>query len=263
MMLIEKTLDGSPIHYWTNNTTANRCILFLHPAFGDHTCFDEQVAYFSERYKVITVDLIGHGNSLGNGSMSDMSGFIRMILDAENIQKINLVGVSLGAVLAQDFANKYPQHLSALCCIGGYDINHFDVSLQHGNSKEQMKMMLKAMVSIKRFAEDNKRISAYTERAQAAFYEINLRFKKRSFRHLASLGSMINRQETPRRDYPLFIGVGEHDSPMAIQASASWHAHEPDSRFVIFKNAGHLVNMDAPEDFHRELENLLNDRKNE
>lgn len=258
MMLTEKTLGGAPIHYWTNDTNANRSILFLHPAFGDHTCFDEQVAYFSEKYKVISVDLIGHGNSLGNGSMSDMSDFIRMILDAENIQKINLVGVSLGAVLAQDFANKYPQKLASLCCIGGYDINHFDAALQRGNNKEQMKMMVKAMVSIKRFAEDNKKISAYTERAQNTFYQINLRFRKRSFRCLASLGSMINQQDTPQRNYPLFIGVGEQDNPMAIQASASWHAHEPDSQFFIFKNAGHLVNMDAPDDFHRELEKLLN-----
>ena len=58
------------------------------------------------------LDIIGHGQSRktkkGDG-IEKMSVWIREILDAEkDRKKIHLVGISLGAVLAQDFANYYP-----------------------------------------------------------------------------------------------------------------------------------------------------------
>lgn len=160
--MIEKSLEGTPLHYWINESNSDKCIVFLHPAFADHTCFDEQA-----------------------------------------------------------------------------------------------KMMLKAVFSVKWFAEDNKNISAYTKEAQDKFYEMNLRFKKSSFRYLASLGSLINKVKTAPRDCELLIGVGEHDNEMALKASKQWHEDEKESRFVIFKGAGHIVNMDTPEAFNRELEKML------
>jgi len=42
-------------------------------------------------------------------------------------------------------------------------------------------MMLKAIISIKWFAKSNKLISATTTEAQEKFYQMNIRFKKRSF----------------------------------------------------------------------------------
>lgn len=36
----------------------------------------------------------------------------------------------IGAILIQDFANKFPDKVASLCCIGGYDINNFDPALQ-------------------------------------------------------------------------------------------------------------------------------------
>ena len=36
--------------------------VFLHPAFSDENAFAEQIKFFSEKYKVITVDLVGMVN---------------------------------------------------------------------------------------------------------------------------------------------------------------------------------------------------------
>lgn len=37
---------------------------------------------------------------------------------------------------------------------------------------------------------------------------------------------------------------------MQLKAVKMWHKLEPNSEVVIFKNAGHLVNMDAPDQFN-------------
>lgn len=255
-IMTEKIINGTPVHYFINRAESKTAILFLHPAFGNHTCFDVQTDYF-KNYTVITMDLIGHGKSIGKGKLEDTAEYINLIMQKEKISKINLVGVSLGAVLVQAFANKYPEKTSSLMCIGGYDINNFPKELRDGNSKEQMKMMLRAFVSIKAFAEENKKISAYTKSAQEKFYKMNLEFKKSSFKYLASIGKMVNKQQTPERNYPLLIGVGEYDNDMAKKAAQMWHSSEPDSRYTEFKGAGHIVNMDAPEQFNKELEKIL------
>ena len=252
----EKVLQNTPIHYWINDSKVDCAIIFIHPAFGDHTCFDTQLDYFKD-YKVITIDLIGHGVSIGKGKLEDTAEYIKKIMEAEQLNKINLVGVSIGAVLVQDFANEYPNLVSSLTCIGGYDINNFTKELQKDTGSNQKKMMFKAMFSIKAFAEDNKKISAYTEEAQKKFYQMNLRFKKSSFKYLASLGKMINKYKTQDRNYPLLIGVGKYDNDMAKKAALLWHESEPQSEFIEFEGAGHIVNMDTPEEFNKVLKKVI------
>lgn len=72
--------------------------------------------------------------------------------------------------------------------------------------------------------------------------------------YLASLNGMVNVHQTPQRNYPVLIGCGEYDDPMAIEAVRQWKEHEPDCQTIIFENAGHCVNMDVPEAFNMALE---------
>jgi len=253
----QSKLENSPIVYYVSGTEHREWVLFLHAAFVDHNMFKAQTDYFQDKYNVLTLDLIGHGNSTAarkGDSIDKMSSWISEILKKENIDKIHIVGISLGAVLAQDFANKFPQMVQSLACFGGYDINNFDAELQKGNSSHQMGMMMKAMFSVKWFAESNKKISAYTERAQNEFYEMNIKFPKKSFMYLSSLNTMVNVQQTEPREYPLMIGCGQHDIPMEISAVEQWNKSEPESKLVVFQGAGHCVNMDVPEKFNKTLE---------
>ena len=51
--------------------------------------------------------------------------------------------------------------------------------------------------------------------------------------------------------YPILIGCGDKDIPMELKAVEMWHATEPNSQVMVFKNAGHLVNMDVPSEFNK------------
>ena len=250
-------LDNSPIVYYISGKEHREWVLFLHAAFVNHGMFQEQLNYFADKYNVLLPDIIGHGGSINTkkgDSLNKMSVWIHDILQKEGIEKIHIVGVSLGAVLAQDFANRYPERVQSLACFGGYDINHFDKTLQGKNASAQMLMMLKALFSIKWFAQANKKISAYSTQAQNDFYEMNMQFPKKSFQYLASLNSMVNVHQTKKREYPLLIGCGRHDIPMELQALEMWKNSEPDCKTVIFDNAGHCINMDVPQEFNRVME---------
>ena len=165
-------LDESPIVYYINRKEEAEWILFIHAAFVNHNMFLTQIDYFQDKYNILTLDIIGHGKSTKTrkgDSIDKMSAWISEILKTEKIEKIHIVGISLGAVLAQDFANKYPEAVQSLACFGGYDINNFDAKMQSENSSAQMLMMLKAIFSVKWFAKSNKKISAYTLQAQKDF----------------------------------------------------------------------------------------------
>lgn len=258
----EYQLAGAPIVYYMSGTEQKEWILLLHAAFVNHNMFQTQIEAFRDQYNVLTLDIIGHGkstNTTKGDSIDRMPMWISEILKKEKIKKIHIVGISLGAVLAQSFANQYPQAVQSLACFGGYDINHFDPQQQKENGTAQLRMMLKAVVSIKWFARSNKRISAYTEQAQNDFYEMNIRFPKKSFRYLASLNKLIQVRQTAPRTYPLLIGCGQHDIPNALSAVEMWKDNEPQCNVVIFEGAGHCVNMDVPQEFNKVLEEFWAD----
>ncbi len=250
-------LNFSPIVYYTSEKNCGEWVLLLHAAFVNHKMFQPQIDYFENKYNILAVDIIGHGESTDikkGDSIEKMSAWIYNIMNAEKIKKIHIVGISLGAILAQDFANRYPDAVNSLACFGGYDINNFDKKMQKENSISQILMMLKAFVSIKWFAESNKKISALSLQAQNDFYDMNIQFPKKSFLYLASLDRMVNVFQTKSRKYPLLIGCGKFDIPMELKAIEIWKIREPQSKVVIFENAGHCVNMDVPQGFNEVME---------
>ncbi len=250
-------LANSPITYFVSRTKQAEWILFIHAAFVNHNMFKAQFEYFENKYNILAIDIIGHGQSADTqkgDTIDKMPKWIFDIIKAENIDKVHIVGVSLGAVLAQGFANCYPYAVSSLACFGGYDINNFEVTLKNENSAKQKLMMLKALFSVKWFAKANKKISAYTLQAQNEFFAMNMLFPKKSFMYLATLNRMVNKYKTGRRNYPLLIGCGEFDIPMELEAIKAWKSSEPDCKVVLFENAGHCVNMDVPQEFNKTME---------
>lgn len=254
----ELTIENSPIVYYIDDTDSNEWVVFMHAAFVDHRMFEKQFEYFSGKYNLLAIDILGHGNSIKTkrgDSIEKMSLWINQIFENHNITAAHFVGVSLGSVFIQDFANRYEDKVLSLACFGGYDINDFDVKKQKSNARQQLKMMVKAMFSIKWFAKDNKKISAYTNEAQEVFYNMNIKFQKKSFRYLAKLGNLVNKFPKKQRKYPLLVGCGEHDIPMEIDIVNEW-ANKEHCESIILQGAGHCANMDNPKEFHTCLENF-------
>src|SRR5689334_1295691 len=76
------TVDGIPIHS-SSGGAGNRTIIFIHGWTCDSTSWDAQVPAFSKDYRVITLDLPGHGKS---GSPKD--GKFSMDLFARAVEAV-------------------------------------------------------------------------------------------------------------------------------------------------------------------------------
>jgi pimeloyl-ACP methyl ester carboxylesterase len=244
-------INGNSIHYFVSGNENGEIILFLHPAFGDHHCFDKQIDFFSQNYCVITVDMLGHGLT-GVGKSGDKitatATHLAAILKAENREKAHLAGVSLGSLLVQDFALKYPDKVLSLTALGGYSINKEQKEIAKAQRSEMSKWLFKMIFSMKAFRRYTASVSLCDAVEQAKFYESAGLFTRKSFTVMSGLDKIVKDRPNIQREYPLLILVGDKDSEPAIKSAKQWHMDNPGSRLYIIENAGHCANMDnAPE----------------
>ena len=177
-------MDGYEIHYNVSGMENNDLIVFLHPAFSDHRAFDQQIDYFSKDYRVITIDLIGHGLSKANKSndkIDTSSEHIRKILEFEGCDIVNLVGVSMGSLIAQYFALQYPYKVKSLTALGGYDINKENKEVEKVQRASNLGLIFRAAFSMKSFRKKTAEITCITKKDKLYFTKQPVFMKENHF----------------------------------------------------------------------------------
>ena len=111
-------LDVGDVHlgYRVTGESGARPMVLLHGGGRDGSTWDEVLTGFTDRWRVYTPDLRGHGHSDQPGRYSvelmrdDLLGF----LDGLGLDRVTLVGHSLGGVVAYLFAAAHPDRVEAL-----------------------------------------------------------------------------------------------------------------------------------------------------
>jgi len=116
------TLDGMKIHS-TATGKGTKTLVLVHGWTCDDTSWAGQVPELSKRYRVITLDLPGHGRSGspkdGKFSMDLFARAVEAVRLEQKVDKIILVGHSMGTPVIRQYAHLYPQHVAALVIVDG------------------------------------------------------------------------------------------------------------------------------------------------
>jgi pimeloyl-ACP methyl ester carboxylesterase len=99
--------DGSPISFAVKGT-GEPTIVFVHCWTCDHDFWKHQIDYFSTNYKVVWLDLAGHGLSGSTRSDYTMEAFgqdVASVVEKAGGSKVILVGHSMGGPVAIEAAN--------------------------------------------------------------------------------------------------------------------------------------------------------------
>jgi sigma-B regulation protein RsbQ len=115
------TVDGIRIHS-TSRGSGARTLILVHGWTCDETSWAENVPELSKRYRVITLDLPGHGKSGSPKDAITMDLFARAVeaVRAEaKADKVVLVGHSMGTPVIRQYARLYPQHVAGLVAVDG------------------------------------------------------------------------------------------------------------------------------------------------
>ncbi len=91
-------------------------LLMLHGVGGNHQAFAPQLSALADNAWCLAWDMPGYGQSTAHHDMTwdSLCESIVQLLDERDIQQVNLLGHSLGGMLALEFAQRYPQRLQSL-----------------------------------------------------------------------------------------------------------------------------------------------------
>lgn len=79
--------------------------------------WQEYVSFFSKQYRIVTIDLLGHGESDCLGyvhSMEENANAVYEVLKHLKIEKAIILGHSMGGYVGLAFAELYPKHIQKL-----------------------------------------------------------------------------------------------------------------------------------------------------
>lgn len=100
-----------------SDTGKGNAVVLLHGFLENQTMWQDLVLELSKKHRVITLDLLGHGETECLGyvhSMEDNADIVQAVLSKLRIRKAIFVGHSMGGYVALAFAELYPEKVRAL-----------------------------------------------------------------------------------------------------------------------------------------------------
>lgn len=92
-------------------------LVLVHGLGLNRNMWQWQVDALKSHFRVVTYDLLGHGesdNPMGAVHISDMIGQLRKLMDSLAIERCGLIGFSLGGLIAQAFTLEHQDQVQAL-----------------------------------------------------------------------------------------------------------------------------------------------------
>jgi pimeloyl-ACP methyl ester carboxylesterase len=115
------SVDGLAIHSASVGTGPT--LVFVHGWTCDASSWNAQVDAFAKQYRVITLDLPGHGESQsprdGKFSMDLFARAVEAVRSEAGADRIVLIGHSMGAPVIRQYAHLFPDRVAGLVAVDG------------------------------------------------------------------------------------------------------------------------------------------------
>jgi 3-oxoadipate enol-lactonase len=226
-------------------------VVFAHGSGGTHMSWWQQVPVLSKQYRCVTIDHRGFGYSKDSAHgpgrqnfVSDLEG----LLDRLKVDRVSLVGQSMGGLTVLGFASKHPERVSALIMsdtTGGYTSPEID-RLRAANKNPRSA-----------FA------PGYGERepAMAFLYReissLTLEEAPQAAATAAAPTAPTDIRPLIARKVPTLFIVGEQDQLIPPAAIEAMHKEMPGSELVRVPGAGHSVYFEKPAEYNRLVGDFL------
>ena len=258
------------IHYkeYFNKKSNSDWITFVHGAGGSSAIWKKQIPFFSKAFNLLLVDLSGHGYSTteSNQKLNNKISFesilndVLEVLDKLNIKKSHFIGISLGTVIINQLVLKEPNRI---------------LKMVLGGATLELNFMSRFMMY---FAYTTKSIVPYMWLYQLyAFIVMPSKTDKESRKLFIKEAKRMNPKEVARwfmltpkvlpllkffknikTDIPTLYIMGNKDY-MFLSSIKKIAKTQPNAILEIFKNCGHVVNIEKPEKFNATSMKFLKD----
>ena len=260
------TLHGHDVGY--RMAGSGPAVLLVHGMAGSSRTWRAVMPALAERYTVIAPDLLGHGDSdkpWGDYSLGAHASTLRDLLASVGVERVTLVGQSLGGGVAMQFAYQFPEMVERL------------VLVSSGGLGREVSWMLRVLTLP---AAEYVMPILFPSQARELGNKVVGWINRQGWRapHLdeiwqayASLTSIENRRAFVRtltavvdpggqsvsakdrlyltEDVPTLIAWGDRDPIIPAIHGVATHESIPGSRLEIFEGVGHFPHAERPDEF--------------
>lgn len=247
-----------------DDTGSGPAVVLLHGYPFNRTLWREQTEFLRQRNRVITPDLRGHGESIvtpGAATMESMARDVADLLDHLKIGRATIGGLSMGGYVALAFYRLFSSRVRALVLA--------DTRAQgdtEENKKTRAKLAEQARSEGMEGIADGMLPKLFAPETVAQRPEIVKRVREMMVQTppegaAAALAGMAERQDQrpflSRIVVPTLIIVGRQDAITPLEDSEGMHNAIVGSQLKVIEGAGHVSNLERPEEFNEALSKFL------
>lgn len=246
-----------------SDTGKGRAVVLLHGFLGSHKIWDNTIAHLSKSFRVIAIDLPGHGDTDCFGyvhTMELLAKSVKAVMDSLKLKKYVIIGHSMGGYAGLAFADMYPDNLKGLC------LYH---SSAYADSEEKKRDRTRSIKVVKA----NHKIYT-TEVIKNLFATKNFKYLKEEIAFAQKIAAKTSKQsiiaslegmkDRPHRDvilglahFPVMMVIGEHDNVLP-SAQLLEQAELIKNKHVLYlEHDGHMGFLESPKQSNIALKKFL------
>jgi pimeloyl-ACP methyl ester carboxylesterase len=246
-----------------SDTGKGRAVVLLHGFLGSYQVWEDAISNLSKSYRVIAIDLPGHGGTQCFGyvhSMELMAKCVKAVMDQLKLKKYVIIGHSMGGYAALAFADMFPDNLRGIC------LYH---STAYADSEEKKRDRTRSVKVVKA----NHHIYT-TEVIRNLFATKNLKYLRREIAFASKIASKTSKQGIVAAlegmkdrisrdiilglvDYPIMMVIGELDNVLPATQLLEQANVIRNKQVLHLEHDGHMGFLESPKTSNKALRQFL------
>ena len=256
-MITGNTASGT--FYVFNKKEQSTPIVFVHGVGLTYEIWQPQLDFFKD-YSNLSYDILGHGKSSltkQNISFDDFSDQLIELINELKIEKIHLVGFSIGSLIARNFATKYNERLESLILLSSIykrsEQQQKIVNERFNQAKKELKLSRQAL---KRWFTDK-----YLENNPDTYEKISSILSENNMANFLKVYELFvkhkNDEDFEKIQTKTLIMTGEHDIGSTIEMSQELNSIIENSELKIVKDGKHLCGIECADEVNLIIKNFI------
>ncbi len=258
----EIVFKNGTVHYKDSGDGA--AVVLLHGFLEDSTMWNQYTQKLAGKTRrVIAVDLPGHGFTDSFGyvhEMDLMAEAVHAVIKNEGIQRVTLVGHSMGGYVAMAFAENYPDLVKGICMF-------FSTARDDSSEKKDVRGTVSKLIKLDHvsFIRKNVPMLFMPEVRKRFPREINMfKYRAAKMTKMGVLAANEGMRIRPDREiiarfapYPIHYVIGRHDPVLHVDSLVEQTSHGPHITYDLFENCGHMGHIERRADCLKSVRKLI------
>jgi pimeloyl-ACP methyl ester carboxylesterase len=234
-------------------------IVFVHGVGLTYEIWQPQLDFFKD-YSNLSYDILGHGKSSltkQNISFDDFSDQLIELINELKVEKIHLVGFSIGSLIARNFATRYGDRLRSLVLLGSIykrsEQQQKTVNERFNQAKKELKLSRQAL---KRWFTDK-----YLENNPDTYEKISSILSGNNMTNFLKVYELFvrhkNDEDFEKIKTKTLVMTGEHDIGSTIEMSQQLNNLIKNSELKIIKEGKHLCGIECADEVNLTIKNFI------